>query len=99
MKLSRAIILLAEVAVACAAPAPIELPLKTDAVRDAASAIRIGIDACVSKRVVQPPPDAMHATLHGGYWHVWEAGRACKVFSNDVRAADGKPSECSICVT
>lgn len=66
-------------------------------VRDAAAAIRIGLDACVSKNVVQPTT-SMHAELRNGSWHVWEQGRACEVFSTDVDAATGTAGPCSICV-
>lgn len=69
------------------------------AVRDASSAIRTGLEACVSKKVVQPLPILMHAELRNGHWHVWEAGRDCEVFSTDVDAASGDAGPCSVCVT
>jgi hypothetical protein len=51
-------------------------PSKNDnAALDAVSAIRIGVDACISKNVVQPSLLAMHAEFRGGKWHVWEQGR------------------------
>lgn len=68
-------------------------------VGDEASAIRRGIDACISQSVVQPPSELMHAELRGEKWHVWEAGRDCEVFSTDVDAATGLAGPCSVCVT
>ncbi len=68
-------------------------------VRDAASAIRIGLDACISKKVVQPSPSDMHAELRGGAWHVWEQGEKCQVFSTDVDAFTGIAGDCSVCVS
>jgi hypothetical protein len=75
-----------------------EQPLQSDVVKDAASAIRIMLDHCLSKNVTQPPSETMHATLHNGIWHVWEAGKSCEVVAADVTAADGKPGLCSICL-
>jgi hypothetical protein len=74
-------------------------PKQKYVVQDAASAIRIGLDACVSKRVVQPSPSSMHAELRNGSWHVWEQGRACEVFSTNVDATTGSAGPCSVCVT
>lgn len=67
-------------------------------VREASAAIRIGLDACVSKNVVQPSPSLMHAELRNGKWHVWEQGRDCEVFSTDVDATTGTAGPCSVCV-
>jgi len=69
------------------------------AVRNSTSAIQIGLDACVSKKVVRPSPPTMHAKLHDGIWHVWQAGRDCEVFSTDVDATTGIAGPCSVCVT
>jgi len=66
------------------------------AVRDASAAIRIGLEACLSK---QSSPSLMHAELRNGSWHVWEQGQACEVFSTDVDATTGIAGPCSICVT
>jgi hypothetical protein len=74
-------------------------PTKQNAVRDAATAIRIGLDACVSKKVVQPSLSDMHAELRNGSWHVWEQGGKCEVFSTDVDAVTGAAGPCSVCVT
>lgn len=68
-------------------------------VRDASAAIRIGLDACVSKNVVQPSRSLMHAELRNASWHVWEQGRDCEVFSTDVDATTGATGSCSVCVT
>jgi len=76
-----------------------DTPKTEPAVRDAESAIRIGLDACVSKKVVQPAASDLHARLRSGSWHVWEQGRDCEVFSTDVDAATGKAGPCSVCVT
>lgn len=74
-------------------------PTKQYAVPDAAAAIRIGIDACVSKKVVQPSLADMHAELRNGTWHVWEQGQKCKVFSTEVDAMTGTVEPCSVCAT
>lgn len=68
-------------------------------IRDASAAIRIGLEACVSKNVVQPAPSLMHAELRNGSWHVWEQGAKCEVFSTDVDAGTGTAGPCSVCVT
>ncbi len=77
----------------------IETSKNEKVVKDATSAIRIGLDACVSKKVVQPSPSSMHAVLRNGSWHVWEQGQSCEVFSTDVDAATGTAGPCSVCVT
>ncbi|HEX3810260.1 MAG TPA: hypothetical protein VHW02_11250 [Rhizomicrobium sp.] len=74
-------------------------PLSGFVVQDETTAIRIGMDACVSKRVVQPEPSSLHAKLNNSVWHVWEAAKKCEVFSTDVDARTASAGPCSVCVT
>jgi hypothetical protein len=67
-------------------------------VKDASTAIRIGLNVCVSKIVVQPSRSVTHAELRNGSWHVWEQGRRCEVFSTDVNAKSRLTGPCSVCM-
>ena len=80
---------------------PPENALATDAVRDEATAIRIGQEECLAAwalpRARTEP--GWQATLHNRIWHVGLVGKACESFSSDLDAATGKRiGECSICV-
>jgi hypothetical protein len=94
-----AVILLTVLLASCVAPS--ESPLATDSVKDAATAIRIGQEACLDP-VYLPRARAetnWHAELHQGFWEVWEQGRDCRFFGANISAATGKQEgTCSICV-
>jgi len=81
-------------------PAP-EKPLETDAIKDRATAIRMGQDACVAAwalpRARKEP--GWYADLHNRVWHVAQRYKACEGFGSDLDAATGKQiGGCSICV-
>ncbi len=87
---------------ACASEPPAELPLQTDAIKDADAAIRMGQEACLAAwalpRARKEP--GWYAELHNRIWHVAQRYNACESFGSDLEAATGKQiGGCSICVT
>jgi hypothetical protein len=67
-------------------------------VRDAKSAISIGVDACTSKNVVRSSSSQMHAVLEHGVWHVRLEDRNCPGVSMEVDALTGMVGDCHVCV-
>ena len=70
-------------------------------VKDAATAIRVGIMQCFGPGYGTKIPPDWHADLHGDMWDVWEgptlaAGHDCPYSSFAVSTADGK-TNCTMC--
>jgi hypothetical protein len=81
---------------------PSDAPLTTDAVKDEATAIRIGQKACVASWLLARARQegGWHAELHQGVWDVWQQARACRLVETKVIAASGQSDgSCSVCVT
>ena len=85
---------------ACASASEVARP--GDLVKDEATAIRIGRDAC------RPADDAFiqepwRAKLQRGVWHVWlwapGSGHWGPTYQTNVTAADGKSDGCELRVT
>jgi hypothetical protein len=66
-----------------------------DAVRDKETAIRIGVNACVSNWS-QPPRKELHAEYRAGKWRVWWGGKEDFVFTVNVDAATGAAGMCTV---
>jgi hypothetical protein len=95
-----AIILLTVLLASCVAPS--EAPLATDAVRDAATAIRIGQEVCVNVLYLERArkEGGWHAELHKGIWRTWQKTGVCESFGTNISAATGKSDgSCTVCVT
>ena len=100
--MKRALLIAAIALTACRTfPLP-EKPAPTDAIQDAATAIRMGQEACLAAWVL---PGARkesdwYARLNNRVWHVALKGKACEGFGSDLDAATGKQiGGCSVCVT
>ena len=83
------------------APLPPENPLETDAIKDAATAIQTGQEACLAAWALpqaRKDPD-WHTRFHSRVWRVWFGDERCQGFGSDLDAATGKKiGDCSICV-
>ena len=77
-------------------------PLDTDMIKDPATAIRLGQEACLATWALtraRTEPD-WKASLHNRMWHFWLQGKSCEVVGGDLDAATGKQiGGCSVCVT
>ncbi|GAA0564060.1 hypothetical protein GCM10008942_10620 [Rhizomicrobium electricum] len=72
-------------------------PGPRSAVRDAETAIRIGVNACISN-YSQPPRKDLHAKYNAGIWHVWWGNQDGRVFtfSVNVYADTGAAGLCAV---
>ncbi|SRR6266481_114373 len=86
----------------CVSMSAAEVARATDIVRDRAGAIQIARKAC-SAGAGMERSGAWHASLHNEVWHVWlrirGAGFKCRtVYDTTVKAIDGEPAGCTVCV-
>jgi hypothetical protein len=78
----------------CAAQS--EVPLQTDAVKDEATAIRLGQEACEEQFKYRPSAHAgetWHAQLEQGVWHAWRDNGPDAYLKTDIEAATGKTAK------
>ena len=78
----------------------IERPLSTDLVRDEATDIRLGQEACVNSLNLQRTrkDGGWRAELHNGVWRTWPKTGACESFGTKISAATGKSDgSCAVC--
>jgi hypothetical protein len=86
----------------CVASAPLEAPLSTDLVKDEATAIRLGQEACVNVQYLEraQKEGGWHAELHKGIWRTWQKTGVCESFGTSISAATGQSDgSCTICVS
>jgi hypothetical protein len=87
---------------ACSNPPLLEKALPTDIIKDAATAIRMGQEACLAAPALPgaQKETGWYARLNKRVWHVALRGEACESFGSDLDAATGKQiGTCSFCLT
>ena len=90
-------LLVTAVGVLLAACAANEMPLRTDLVQDAASAIQRSKEQC-DKDGRDWEKFGWQAELKSGTWEVWLGSRGCPESGATIRAADGY-AMCTVCVS